>query len=180
MSDLKQRNHGFTLIEIVVGIVISAISLTMLYSLIYPQIIHSVEPMLQIRAAELGQAIVEEILAKPYDERSPTGGVPPCDPCTAAADFGADGGEGTRAEFDDVDDFNAYCGTPQAIDHVLGAAPSGFDNFRMQSCVVYDGDYDGVADNNQSAKRITVFVYAPTRGGGFSPPIRFSAYRGNF
>lgn len=180
MSNLKKGNQGFTLIEIIVGIVISAVSLTMLYSLIYPQIVHSVEPMLQVRAAELGQAIVEEILAKPYDEQSPTGGVPPCSPCTAAADFGTDSGEGTRAEFDDVDDFDTYCGAPQAVDQIIGAAPSGFDNFRMETCVVYDGNYDGAADGDQSAKRITVSVYAPTRGGGFAPPIRFSAYRGNF
>ena len=180
MSNLKKRNQGFTLIEIVVGIVISAVSLTMLYSLIYPQIVRSVEPMLQVRAAELGQAIVEEILAKPYDERSPTGGSPPCNPCTISTDFGSDSGEGTRAEFDDVDDFDTYCGSPQAIDQILGVAPSGFDNFRMESCVIYDGNYDGAADSDQSAKRITVSVYAPTQGGGFAPPIRFSAYRGNF
>lgn len=173
-------NQGFTLIEIIVGMVISAISLTMLYSLIYPQIVRSVEPMLQIRAAELGQAMVEEILAKPYDENSPTGGVPPCSSCTVAADFGVDSGESTRADFDDVDDFHHYCGFPQAVDQIAGITPSGFDNFRMEVCVIYDGNYDAVADANQNAKRITVSVYAPTRGSGFAPPIRFSAYRGNF
>lgn len=180
MRNPKANSLGFTLIEIIVGMVISAISLSMLYSLIYPQIVRSVEPMLQVRAAELGQAIVEEILAKPYDELSPTGGVPPCAPCTASADFGIDSGESTRAEFDDVDDFDSYCGSPQAVEQISNVAPSGFENFRMEVCVIYDGNYDGTADADQKAKRITVSVYAPTRGGGFAAPIRFSAYRGNF
>ncbi len=180
MKKSLATNQGFTLIEIIVGMVISAISLTMLYSLIYPQIVRSVEPMLQVRAVELGQAIVEEILAKPYDEQSPTGGVPPCNPCTAAANFGVDSGEITRAEFDDVDDFNSYCGSPQAVDQIPGVTPSGFDSFLMEVCVIYDGNFDGVADGNQDAKRITVSVYAPTRGSDFAAPIRFSAYRGNF
>lgn len=173
-------NSGFTLIEIIVGMVISAISLTMLYSLIYPQILRSVEPTLQVRAAELGQAIVEEILAKPYDEQSPTGSVPPCNPCTIAANFGVDSGESARAEFDDVDDFDGYCGSPQAVGQISGVTPSGFGSYRMEVCVIYDGNFDGVADADQSAKRITVSVYVPTRGGGFAAPIIFSAYRGNF
>lgn len=180
MKNRRAKSHGFTLIEIIVGMVISAISLTMLYTLIYPQIVRSVEPMLQVRAAELGQAIVEEILAKPFDELSPTGGVPPCSPCTAAAAFGADSGEGTRADFDDVDDFDSYCGSPQAVEQIPNVTPSGFAKFRMQICVIYDGNYDGTADADQKAKRITVSVYAPTRGSGFAAPIRFSAYRGNF
>ncbi len=180
MKNPRTNNRGFTLIEIIVGMVISAISLTMLYSLIYPQIVHSVEPMLQVRAAELGQAIVEEIIAKPYDENSPTGGVPPCSPCTAAAAFGVDSGEAARADFDDVDDFDSYCGSPQAIEQIPGVTPSGFAGFRMEVCVIYDGNYDGTADADEKAKRITVSVYAPARGGGFASPIRFSAYRGNF
>lgn len=180
MNGPKQRNQGFTLLEIIVGMVVSAISLTMLYSLVYPQIVRGVEPMLQARAAELGQAIMEEILAKPYDERSPTGGVPPCSPCTAAADLGTDSGEDARAKFDDVDDFDSLCSAQQSVAQILGAAASGFENFRMQSCVFYDGNYDGIADSNENAKRINVAVYPPSLSGGLAAPVRFSAYRGNF
>ena len=63
----RNAQSGFTLVEIIVGIVITGISLSVVTTLIYPLFVRSVDPMLQIRAAEYGQAIMQDILSKPYD-----------------------------------------------------------------------------------------------------------------
>ena len=48
---------GFTLIEMVIGIVVFSIALTLFTSLIVPQVIRSVDPIFQVRASELGQVL---------------------------------------------------------------------------------------------------------------------------
>lgn len=173
------RMFGFTLIELMVSIVVSAISLTFLTSLFFSSASKSVEPALQIRAAEFAQALMDEILAKPYDELSPVGGVPPCSSCSGA--LGTDGAE-TRATFNDVDDYNFYCDNadPFDIENSLGnSSLIGFSGYKMSVCVVYDGNYDGIADSDTNAKQITVSIYTPL-GAGLSEPITIKAYRGNF
>lgn len=173
-----RSTKGFTLIELVVGMVITAISLAMLSALIYPQLQRSVNPILAVRAAELGQALMEEILAKRFDETTASGGVPACTPACSST-LGADGSE-TRLDFDDVDDFNVYCSGQFAIETALGTTPAEFSRYRMQICVNYDGNFDGSTDTNTNAKLITVSVFPPLAGGGQDAPISFSAYRGNF
>lgn len=175
---LRWSAKGFTLIELVVGMVITAISLAMLSALIYPQLQRSVNPILAVRAAELGQALMEEILAKRFDENSPLGGMPACS-ADCSSTLGADGSE-TRLDFDDVDDFNVYCGSQFAIQTALGITPAEFARYRMEICVNYDGDFDGNTDTGTNAKLITVSVFPPLAGGGQDAPISFSAYKGNF
>ena len=180
------RSGGFTLVELVVGIVLMASALAFLSTLFFANPARSVEPLLQIRAAEYGQALMDEILSKPFDENTPLGGVPACvgAACTARAAFGSDAGEGGRADFDDVDDYHDYCDdgdstvTFPVIDS-LGTAPEGFGNYRMRVCIEYDGDYNGAADTNSNAKLISVELYPPS-GAGLANPIVITAYRGNF
>lgn len=180
----RYKQQAFTLIELVVGIVVMAIALTLMSTVFFGSAGRSVEPMIQIRAAEFGQALMDEIIAKKFDELTPDGGVPPCSPCTPVAGLGADGVE-TRPIYDDVDDYNAYCAATQSLMDSQGNTPGSgmaqdFDRFTMQVCVVYDGNYDGTADAAQSnAKLITVDIFAPSAGGGLEQ-IRFRAYRSNF
>ncbi len=173
---------GFTLVEIVVGIVLTAFGLTLITTVFFSSPGRSVEPVLQIRAAEFGQALMDEILAKPFDENTPLGGVPACvaGGCTAEAGFGSDAGE-TRDSFDDVDDYHSYCGAGVALEDASGNPPSGgqFSNYLMSVCVTYDGDYNGTTDTNTNAKLITVSISPPT-GAGLGNPIVITAYRGNF
>lgn len=178
---------GFTLVEIIVGIVVSAVALTFLSTLFFSNAGRSAEPILQIRAAEFGQALLEEILAKPFDENTPVGGVPACSTlgtgtatdCTAEASF--DELE-ARSAFDDVDDYDRYCGGTFPLSDASGAPLSGvgqpFENYLMQICVTYDGDFDGVGnDGNVGAKLITVEISLPP---GVGAPLVFSAYKGNY
>ncbi|WP_427980905.1 type IV pilus modification PilV family protein, partial [Agarivorans sp.] len=66
---------GFTLIELIVGIVVMAIALVVISSFLVPQARRSIEPVYQFRAAELGSSLMNEILSKSFDEQSDhTGG----------------------------------------------------------------------------------------------------------
>lgn len=154
-----------------VGITLIAIVAALLVNLVYPAWRQSAEPLVQQRAAALAQSLMEEILSKRFDELTPDGGVPPCTPCSSS--LGSDGE--TRASFDDVDDYNDYCASSVAVTDADGSSLSGYDSYRMRICVSYDGNYDGVDDTDQAAKRITVTITP-----GSLAPIVFSAYRANF
>lgn len=169
------RQTGFTLIEIIIGIVIGSISLGLISTLIFPLIARSVEPMIQIRAAEYAQSMMEDVLAKRYDELSPLGGQPVCAPCSSS--LGTDPGDGgNRAGFNDVDDYNTFCMGNNLLQDVYGELLDenneyGTD-FRFNICVVYQGEI-GASD---SAKRITVTVTPPS----VATAVVISAYRGNY
>lgn len=188
--------RGVTLIELVIGIVVFSIALVSIGSFIAPQARRSVDPIMQIRAAELGQSLMTEILARRYDEtRDPTGDdslVTDSTRCNEDLDLDGDfdepneapcsvtlGPDGeTRANFDDVDDYNGLDETGATISNSLGNAlivggVNLYEGFRVEVDVVYDGARFSL--DNQDAKRITVTVTTP--GGEVIP---FSAYRSNF
>ena len=167
---------GFTLIEVVMGIVVMSIALTFIAPLFFSDPGRSVRPIIEIRAAEFGQALMDEILSKKFDENTPVGGVPACTACTAT--MGADAGETTRADYDDVDDYNDYC-NPQSLENVFGNEPDNFENFTMSVCVFYDDNYDGLENGSVRAKLISIEI-SPPAGANLGGPITLSAYRSNF
>ena len=184
-----RRALGFSLIELVVAIVLIAIALTFMANMFFSNPGRSVEPLLQIRAAEFGQGLMEEIQAKPFDQATPIGGIPACAGanCTASSALGADGAE-TRSDYNDVDDYHSYClddgsGAPGwPVVNAPGFAPQDFARFRMRVCVGYDDDYDGNINEVgevDGAKLIRIDIYPP-QVGGLGSPITFSAYRGNY
>jgi len=96
MHALKAK--GFTLIELIIGIVMLAITLSIITALIAPQAQKSAEPITALRASELGQSLMNEIQSKSFDEHSDRS--PPfrrcgeilvgAQACTAPAELGAD------------------------------------------------------------------------------------------
>jgi len=174
---MKTNQNGFTLLELIAGIVVFAVGFVILQASMYPLFSGSVDPMFRIRAAELGQAYMEEIIGMRYDELSQESGQVRCGEtaipnCTASGSLGSEGGEG-RATFDDVDDYDGLNESPPR--DITGTVRTGFDNFRAQISVVYDGNYDGSADSNESAKLITITITDPLEN-----VIVFSSYRANF
>ncbi|WP_085298414.1 type IV pilus modification PilV family protein [Cognaticolwellia mytili] len=176
--------RGFTLIETIVGIVVLSISLSIFTTLVYPVAIESAKQVHQIRAAELGQSMINEILGKAFDEKSDmSGGLIRCGEdgvtCTTANNLGPDeislDVDEVRDVFNDVDDYNGL----RDIESSLGQNDSLADiyrGFKTHVRVVYDSDNNGIADANISnAKLITVTVTTPQ---GFD--FVFSAYRYNF
>ncbi len=162
------QQKGFTLVELILGMVVFAIALTIVTSLIAPQAKQSAEPLIQLKAAKLAQATMNEILAKSYDENSDRS--PPflrCDekPSGCSNTLGPE--EGSRDLYDDVDDYHNL-----VISDVGGEYPG----FSLSINVAVDGDYDQTTTDAQHiAKRIDVVVNTP-----IGERYAFQAYRGNF
>ncbi|WP_220720225.1 type IV pilus modification PilV family protein [Agarivorans litoreus] len=175
MRPCKQPSAaGFTLIELIVGIVVLAISLVVITSFLAPQALKSVDPVYEVRSAELGSSLMNEILGKSFDENSDHtgGGLWRCGEtgqlsCTAASDYGPDGE--SRAQYNDVDDYHTN-GAFINIDDSLGIDLSDiYRNFWYRVSV--DSSEHGI----NAAKRIDVIIRAPN-----GIDYAFSAYRWNY
>lgn len=101
---LIRKQRGVTLVETIVFIVVVSIALVALIRAFNASISQSVDPLVRIRALELGQAQLDEILARKFDENTPTGGVPACDSPTGVACAGIS----ADTDYDDVGDYNGY------------------------------------------------------------------------
>jgi len=191
-----QRNRGFTLIEMIIGIVVFSIALVMLTSVIMPQTRKGIDPIWQVRAVTLAQSVLNEVSSKAFDENSITnGGRIACNDtvaCTQSNALGPDAGE-SRANYDDIDDFHGLSLSGIDITNTTQAAVSStkealFNGFQANISVFYDSNYDGINDDdlNQdnsldtgtliaNQKRIEVIVTTPE-----GEQIAFSTYRNNF
>jgi prepilin-type N-terminal cleavage/methylation domain-containing protein len=127
------QKAGFTLIELIITIIIMSFAAIIIIPYL-SAVTHSPDPILREQAIGLGQAMMDEILAKKWDENSPNGGGPICtinesgtgrgngtytldctfppslDPqATIQANLGLDGeasNANDRTLWNDVDDYN--------------------------------------------------------------------------
>jgi MSHA pilin protein MshD len=177
------NQQGFTLIEMIIGIVVFAVAMTMITSVILPRGQQSVDPIYQVRAAKLASSLLNEIQGKAFDENSNLSqGLLRCDevlvgittvPCTLASNFGQSLSEGeTPGFFDDVDDYHQFTGSPLDNNQSYDDLYSGY-SFVVN--VIYDGNYDGTSDSLTNAKLITVSVTMPN-----SESLNFATYRSNY
>jgi MSHA pilin protein MshD len=192
----RRRNAGFTLIELVIGIALLAVVMTLIISAFLPMLNKQSQPIYQVRAAELGQAMLQEVLSRSFDENSDRSGktvaglYPYCGAIDAAntttevstgncsSTLGADTGE-TYPQFDDVDDYNAFCNSPISGTVLAGLQnlnASLYDNYTVSVCVVNAPDLVGqTSGRTDVAKKITVTVTTPA-----SEAVTFISYRSNY
>jgi MSHA pilin protein MshD len=172
---LPRHARGFSLIELIVTIVVTAVALTALGMGLLTASRNSANPVISMRAATLAQAYLDEILSKRFDENNDNGGAVRCGETSQPAcsvSMASDTGE-TRASFDDVDDYNGIDESPR---NALGNVEPNYDGFRVQISVNYAGnDFSSFGSTQIGLKKITLTVTAPI-GGKFV----FAAYRGNF
>lgn len=173
---------GFTLIETIVGIVVLAISFSVLTSLIFPISEQSADQLHQVKAAELAQSMLNEIQNKAFDQHSDmAGGRVRCGEnsivcSTVMGPETISGVTETRTTFNDVDDYNALNYSVGTIENSQGTILDLYTGYEMSISVCNDGDYDGNCDaNTTTAKLIIVTIITPT---DFS--LKFSTYRANF
>ena len=83
-----RRQRGVTLIELVVSIVVISLAVASVVGVLSYNAAHSADPMIVSQAAAIAEAYLEEITLKPFDDPD-----------------GADG-ESSRADFDDMDDYD--------------------------------------------------------------------------
>lgn len=180
------KRNGFTLIELIIGIVMFAIALSIITALIAPQAQKSAEPIIALKAAKLGQSLMSEIQGKSFDEHSDRS--PPfkrcgettlgAELCTATDDLGVDnlstGQQETRTSYNDVDDYIALSNLP--ITNSLGELLPQYSEFSLNVTVQYDSDFNEATNDEGTAfKRITIEITS-SQGQVYG----FSAYKGNY
>jgi len=68
---MKQfNNKGFTLIEIVIGMTVLAIAMMLMNAVLITQSRDTLTPLHQLRATQLGQSILQNVLSRSYGENA--------------------------------------------------------------------------------------------------------------
>ena len=161
---LKQQ-RGVTLIELVITIVLISIAISGVVGVFSLVVGRSADTLFQSRTTAIGQAYLDEILSRRFDQSTGTGGVPPYDGTCRVQPGGGD-----RDKFGVVDDYDDINGeSPQLASGDFGVEYSAFS---VSVAVTCSGSEVSVGED---AKRIDVTVNPPQ-----GPEMVFTAYRGNF
>ena len=141
----RSRQHGFTLIELIIFIVVVSAGLAGILSVMNTVVKSSADPMVRKQTIAIAESLLEEILLK--DFAKPTG--------STALGFSAGG---SRNLFDCVTDYSGYNTTTGIVD-MLGATVPGLGGYKISPpvAIVASADLTGVA-----ALRVTVSVTDPT------------------
>lgn len=161
--------RGFSLVESILTIAIIGVALVVLVSAWGQTAKRSADPFWQAKAAYLGQAYIEEILTKSFDENTPVGGQPACTSATCSTTLGPE--SEVRGVYDDVDDYNGLNEAPS--ENALGVVRPEYNNYRVAVTVSYAGGEIGRP--NHTVKKIEVRVTPPGE-----QMQRYTVYRGNY
>lgn len=104
----RYSGKGFTLIEVIMIIVVAGIAIPVLLVMIGQEARLGVSPELHVTASNLGQALMEEMRAKCWDDTAVSGSI--CNNIGASGStLGVDLGEtvGNPTTYDDIDDYVA-------------------------------------------------------------------------
>lgn len=182
-----QRPHrGFSLIELITGIVVLAIAMMFISSILGPLFVRSAEPWHQVRAAELGNSLMNEIMARSFDENSSRGtsmlrcgdaGAPACIaaiPSCPVSGMSTATEEASRDLYNDVDDYHCLQVSGAAVFTNLNPnLQASYSQYQVSVTVSLAGATAGLAATQ--VKRVDVQVTAPN-----SEVITFSGFKGNW
>lgn len=193
---MPAKHAGFTLIELITGMVVLAIALTLLVGAFLPMLRQQSQPIYQVRAAELGQSLLDEVMSRSFDEKSDRTGTTvnqkylycgaidssnsgvEVSTGSCSSSLGPDGGE-TYTNFDDVDDYNTYCNQPISgsdFATLQGLNATLYQNFTIAVCVTEAPSLVGATSGRTDvAKKIKVTVTTPA-----NEAISFVSYRSNY
>jgi MSHA pilin protein MshD len=143
-----RAQSGFSLIELIVTIVILGIAVSAFMMIVSDSVSRSADPMLRTQASAIGHAYLEEVLSMPYNDPDGVGGE-------------------TRANFDDVMDYNGLSDTgARDINGNLIAALAAYNI----TVAVTDANISG-----QAMRRVQVNVTQPN-----GETVTMTGYRGNY
>lgn len=149
MPPSRQRT-GLTLVETVLSVVIMTTMIVMALGTFGTLVKSGKTNNSRLLATALAQQLAAEIVQNPYS-----------DP-TVPNVFGLETGEanGTRANFDDVDDYNAWTESPPQLKD--GTTIAGLTGWTRQVAVEWlDGDTLATSTTDKGLKKITVTVTDP-------------------
>ncbi|GGY94006.1 MSHA biogenesis protein MshD [Shewanella fodinae] len=164
---MRAERQGFTLIELVIGMLVLSIAIVLLTSVLFPQSDRAAATLQRVRASELAGSVLNEIWGKAYDENSGFGGVPACgskDGVNCSTVFGPDGEN--RNDYDDVDDYNGLNESSEMLNSNQHYADL-YPGFSLRVTVTPGSD--------ANTKLITVIVGTPA-----GEVIQFNAVRSNY
>jgi MSHA pilin protein MshD len=121
----RSRQHGLSLVEVLIASAILAFAVAAITQAISSGQMQTAEALHNVRAMALVEAMLEEIESKPYADPEETGAA------------GPEAGESDRDDFDNADDYHGYTETTgNCVDADLAAYGGRFDVFaRAVTCV---------------------------------------------
>lgn len=144
------REHGFTLVEVLIASAILSFATLAVVQAVTAGQAQTLDALKRARADALAEAMLEEVLSKSYND--PEG----------EAGFGPDTGEEDRAGFDNIDDYHDYAETAGALtDHAGSAYPAGYQLFDRAVTVVAESNNVGDLGGAHAGVRVTVTVSEP-------------------
>ena len=182
---LVDQQRGFSLIELIAGIVAFSAVMVVVITLVINQSRQSIDPIWQTRASELAQSLASEISSRAFDENSTiSGGFERCGDTGNCSAVGPDSGEvdgngsAIRSLFDDVDDYDGLIESAGTISDALGdqivlSGDSLYTGFSTQVSVSYDATL--YPANPGGVKRIDITVTTPG-----NQDIHFAFYRWDY
>jgi len=168
---MKRRQHGLSLVELIMFIVIVSVAIVGVLAVLDVTAKSSADPMVRKQALAIAEAMLEEVLSKDYQNdaddpdglgnASPTYGCTPATTPACRANTRAD-----RGNYNDVDD---YQGWDQAAAYALDGMPAPVVGSYAVAVAVADAPLAGV-----NGKQVTVSV--ATRG----ETITLSGFKANY
>ena len=179
MKDSTQSAHqsGTSLIEVVIAIVVLSVGLTGLFAALNANIGQSADPAVRVQANAVAQSYLEEIMLKPFCDPDLSDDCPAtctvADPplCSYASCSAA---EGSRAQFDDVCDYNGLA--DNAAHDQFGAPVPGLGAYNVGVTIQDDAVSFGGLGKNEVV-RIDVTVNHATFQG---MNVMLSGYKTNY
>ncbi|NLQ23829.1 type II secretion system protein [Shewanella sp. S-1] len=154
-SKKAKPQQGFTLIELVIGMLVIGIAIVMLTSMLFPQADRAASTLHRVRSAELAHSVMNEIWGKRYDQNTnANGGAPACGSplgSNCSTLLGPEFGE-SRNNFNDVDDYNGLNETATMLNSTQTYA-NAYHNYRLSVTVA-----NGAVSNT---KLVTINVTTP-------------------
>lgn len=152
-----RMQRGISLIELIIFIIIVSVGIAGILSVMNVTVKSSADPMLRKQAMAMGEALLEEVLAKDY--ANPAGGFTETSATCA-----------NRNQYDDVDDYGCFAGPPYlAGTDTLGASSiPDLANYSAKVAI------SAVAVSGVAMKKITVTV------SGVGETIELYGYRSNY
>lgn len=191
-------SRGFTLVELVVGIVVLAVAMMVMNTFLISQSKDALQPLYRLRASQLGQGILQNILSRAYDQNSDhnggyyrcgeiwgdaglwydgaawqTSGTPAAVACSTDYGIDADETADEHQNFNDVDDFITGGFVPAVTygDALGNSLPAQYANYQVKIAVTADT----TTLTGTTMKRIDVTIKTPS-----DEDILFSALKGNY
>ena len=167
---MTERQHGFTLIELIIFIVVVSAGLAGILSVMNTVVKSSADPMMRKQAVAIAESLLEGILQKEYCDPDTATLAPPAAPVCPASRVSADQ-EALRADYDDVDD---YKGKTQAVFLDWPASLSAY-TVAITVAAATAADNAALSALTPPAKKVTVSVTDPQAN-----VISLTGYRANY